>query len=207
MLLAGATANAAKCNFQDDFVNVVSKVRTVQTKWEKLISGLGKAPEGPHEVQAADFSTRFEGGDAFLTIRISLEHYSTYETPQYELENAISIPGNSQLLILMSDGAILRLPVEKELSFDATFVAPGTASNTRFRKTDMNEYVRTTEATISYVLDENTTAQLRAQDATNMRVEAGDTYYDIDIRRKSLGDMAAAIECLQQARAEDGAAQ
>ena len=70
----------------------------------------------------------------------------------------------------------------------------------------MNEYVKTAEAAISYVMDENTTALLRAQDATNMRVEAGDTYYDIDIHKKSLGDVAAAIECLQQARAEDGAA-
>jgi hypothetical protein len=207
MLLAGATANAAKCKFQDSSYNAFTKMRTTQTKWESLTSAFGgKAPEGAHEVQSAAVSAKLEGHNAYLAIRIILEDYTKREPSPYELENAISIPENSQLLILMGDDTTLRLPVEKELSFDATFVPPGTPSSTRFRKTDMNEYVMTTEAAISYVMDENTTALLRAQDATNMRVEARDTYYDIDIHKKSLGDVAAAIECLQQARAENGAA-
>jgi len=205
MILTGTTANAAKCKFQDGSYNALTKVRTVQTKWEKLISGLGKSPEGPHEVQAAAVSAKLEGSNSYLAIRISLEDYSRREPPPYQLEDAIAIPESSQLLILMDDGAILRLPAKDEHSFDATFVPPGTASSTRFRKTDMNDYVKTTEAFISYVLDENTAAALRAQDATNMRVEAGDTYYDIDLQKKSRGDVAAAIECLQSAHAEDGA--
>ena len=208
MVLTGTTAGAAKCKFQDSSYNALTKVRTIQTKWESLTSAFGgKAPEGAHEVQSAAVSAKLEGHNAYLAIRIILEDYTRREPPPYQVENAISIPENSQLLILMGDGTILRLPAEKELSFDATFVPPGTASNTRFRKTDGNDYVKTTEAAISYVMDENTTALLRAQDATNMRVEAGDTYYDIDIHKKSLGDVSAAIECLQQARAEDGAAE
>jgi len=199
LILTSTTAGAAKCKFQDSSYNALTKVRTIQTKWESLTSAFGgKAPEGAHEVQSAAVSAKFEGNNAYLVIRIILEDYSKREPAPYQLENAISIPENSQLLVLMGDGTVLQLPTEKELSFDATFVPPGTASNTRFRRTDGNEYVKTTEAAISYLMDENTTALLRAQDVTNIRVEAGDTYYDIDIHKKSVGDVAEAIECLVQ---------
>jgi hypothetical protein len=211
MLLIGAPADAAKCKLEDESVNQFTRESSKSLKWKSLTSTMsnmfGKAPEGAHEVKAAAVSARFEGQNTYLAIRINLEESMYQEPPPYELENAISIPDGSQLLILMDDGAILRLPVEKAVSFDSTFTAPGVGSSTGFRKTSTQQYVKSTEAIVNYVLDESTTAALKAQDATNMRVEAGDTYYDIDIHKKSTGDVAETLECLQQSRGSEGAAE
>ena len=206
MLGAGETVNAASCKFQDDSVDKFTKVHSMWTRWEPLSSVMGsmfgKSSKGPHEVYEAYVSARFEGDNDYLIINIGVEDYIEMRPPPYELENAIVVPEDSQLLVLMADGAILHLPVASAHNFDANFLAPNYGSNS-----SKNDYWKFVDANISYKLDEQTITALSAQDATNMRIEAGDTYYDIDIHKKSTGDMAATLECLRQARAGEGAAE
>jgi len=132
-------------------------------------------------------------------MRILVENYIPDKPPRYELENAIAVPEGSHLLILMADGSIERLPVRKPYSFDSEFVPPNGPGNS-----SKNDYWKSTEANISYVLDEQMMTVLTGQDATNMRIEAGEDYYDIKIQKKSRGDMAEVIGCIQQAHASEG---
>jgi len=203
MLLATATANAAKCKYADDEVDKFTNVRTVQTKPKlvtSMMSAFGRAPKGPHAVYAGNVSSWFEGDDYFLTMRILVENYIPHEPPPYELENAIVVSEDSHLLILMADGSIERLPVRKQYGFDSQFLRPNADGNS-----SKNDFWKSTEAHISYVLDEPMMTVLTSQDATNMRIEAGDDYYDIEIQKKSRGDMAEVIGCIQQAHATEGA--
>lgn len=202
MLLVGATADAAKCKYADDSVDKFTNVRTVSTRSKLLTSMMsvfGKAPKGAHAVYAGNVSTWFEGDDYFLTMRILVETYIPHEPPPYELEDAIMVPEDSHLLILMADGSIARLPVREPYSVNATFLRPNADGNS-----SKNDFWKSTEAHISYVLDEEMMSVLTSQDATNMRIEAGDTYYDIGIQKKSRGDMAEVIGCIQQAHATEG---
>jgi hypothetical protein len=54
------------------------------------------------------------------------------------------------------------------------------------------------EHSVSYV-SSITIAALTRQGATNIRVEAADTQYDVAIHKKSFGDITKAIECIQAA--------
>jgi hypothetical protein len=202
MLLANGTVIAAKCKYEDDSVDKFTQVRTVSTRMKLLTSGMaafGKAPKGPHAVYAGNVYASVEGDDFYLTLRILLENYLDFEPPPYELEHAILVPEDSHLLVLMSDGEILRLPVRKPYSFDATFLRPNAGGNS-----SKNDFLKTAEAYISYVLDEETAAALTAQDVTNIRIEAGETYYDIELTKKSRGDIREVIDCIQQAHTTEG---
>lgn len=201
MLLVSTTANAAKCKFQDDSVDKFTKVHSMWTDWEPLVSTYSKPPEGPHEVYLAFVSAKFEGDDDYLIVSIAVDEFIPMKPPPYELKDAIVVPENSQLLILLADGTIVGLPVQGPHSYNAAFFPPGVGANT-----SKKEYWKNFYANITYTLDEETLAALTGQDATNIRIEAGDTYYDIDIHKKSMGDLTMTLECLQQARNRGGAA-
>jgi hypothetical protein len=149
-LLACAVAEAATCKFANGAVDRLTNEQAMSTKWDSLTSTMGnmfgKAPEGLHDVKAAAVSAWFKGDSAYLAIRINLEDHISMEPPPYELEGSIFIPGDSRLLILMDDGAILKLTTKTAARFDATFVPPGAASNTGFRKTDNNDFVKSNSA-------------------------------------------------------------
>ena len=164
-----------------------------------LRNGDGSALRENEKLRMWFSSTWFEGDDYFLTMRILVETYIPHEPPPYELEDAIMVPEDSHLLILMADGSIARLPVREPYSVNATFLRPNADGNS-----SKNDFWKSTEAHISYVLDEEMMSVLTSQDATNMRIEAGDTYYDIGIQKKSRGDMAEVIGCIQQAHATEG---
>jgi len=201
ILLTSATANAAKCKYEDDEVDKFTNVRTVQSKQKLLtsmMSAFGRAPKGPHAVYAGNVTAGFEGDDYFLEMRILVETYIPDKPPRYELENAIVVPEDSHLLILMADGNIERLPVSRAYSFNSEFVPPNGPGNS-----SKNDYWKSTEAHINYALDEHMMTVLTSQDATNMRIEAGEDYYDIKIQKKSRGDMAEVIGCVQQAHASE----
>ena len=113
--------------------------------------------------------------------------------PEYELLDAIVIPEGARLLVMMADETVVTLFSKNELRVNSKLLPPETGSNIT------SKFAIDTLAYIHYALDAESISALTSQNATNLRVEAVDKNYDIEIHKKSFGDLRKAIECIQGA--------
>jgi len=193
LLTANGTALAAKCKFQTDSTDKFTKVRTLQTRWDPLESFFNDFGKTSGTLLTSYVSAWHESGNSRLGVRIGLSSYSKRRPPDYELMDTVVIPEGARLLAMMADETVVTLFAKKEMRFNSKLVPPGTGSN------DTDEFAIDTYAYLYYPLDAETIAALTRQNATNLRVEAADKNYDIEIHKKSYGDLKKAIECIQRA--------
>jgi len=193
LLLANGTAHAAKCKFQTDSTDKFTKVRTLQTRWDPLESFFNDLGKTSGTTLTSYVSTWHKAGNTNLVIRIDLSRYSKRRPPDYELQDAIVIPEGARLMVMMADESVLVLYLKNEIRINSSAIPPETGTNIT------EKYVIDTTAYIHYPLDTETMTALTSQNATNLRVEAVDKNYDIEIHKKSFGDLKKAIECLQGA--------
>jgi len=193
LLLANGTAYAAKCKFQTDSTDKFTKVRTLQTRWDPLESFFNDLGKTSGTTLTSYVSTWHKAGNTNLVLRIGLSSYSKRMPPEYELLDAIVIPEGARLLVMMADESVLVLFTKNEMRVNSKAIPPETGTNIT------SKFTIDTEAVIHYALDAESISALTRQDATNLRVEAAETNYDIEIHKKSFGDLKKAIECLQGA--------
>jgi hypothetical protein len=193
ILFASGSAHAAKCKFSEDSVDKFTKVRTLSTRWDPLESFFGGLGKSPKTSLTSYVSARYAADSIYLAVRIGLSSYSKSRPPKYELQDAIVVPEGARLLAMMADESVVVLFSAHEVKVNSTAIPPETGSNIT------SEFAIDTEAVIRYVLDADTMKALTSQGATNLRVEAADTKYDIKVHKKSFGDLKKAIECIQEA--------
>ena len=193
ILFSSSAAFAAKCKFGEDSTDKFTKVRTLQTRWDPLESFFNDLGKTSGTTLTSYVSAWHQAGNTNLVIRIGLSSYSKRMPPDYELQDTVVIPEGARLMVMMADESVLVLFSKNELRINSKAIPPETGTNIT------SKFVIDTEAVIHYALDAESIAALTGQNATNLRVEAAETNYDIEIHKKSFGDLKKAIECLQGA--------
>jgi hypothetical protein len=193
VLFASSAVHAASCKFQHDSVDKFTKVRTLWTRWDPMESFFGDLGDRSMDTAAGFASAWYEADEISLRIKIELTGLSDLEPPSYELEDTIVVPEGARLLIMMADETIVTLFSAEEVRVNSAVTPPETGMNIT------SSFEIEAEADIRYALDGEAIAALTRQGATNIRVEAADTQYDVAIHKKSFGDITKAIECIQAA--------
>lgn len=192
-LFTSSAVHAAKCRFQHDSVDKFTKVRTLWTRWDPMESFFGDLGDTSMDTPAGFVSAWYETDEISLRVKIELKGFSDLEPPFYELEDRIVVPEGARLLVMMADETIVTLYSAREERVNSAVTPPETGMNIT------SSFEIEAEADIRYALDSEAIAALTRQGATNIRVEAADTQYDVAIHKKSFGDITKAIECIQAA--------
>lgn len=190
ILLASQSTIAASCKYEQDSIDKFTKVRTLVTKPNRL-TNMGSGFFGGF---VAYVSARSEGKLSSLSIQLKLFDDQEDMPEYYELEDKIIVPAGSTLLVMMADETIVELATEREVRADTSYDPPGTKTN------PSTFYATETAATIQYALNADAVLTLVAQNATNLRVHTTNSDYDIEISKKSRGDIRQAVMCLQQSQ-------
>ena len=182
--LAGGNVLAADCKFDTDETDKFTKVRTLVTRRNSLESFWGDTSKDKQK--DIYVSAYYHDGDQALNLQIMFTRYVDRMPPSYELRNAIVIPKDSPLLVMMADGSIVTLSSVNPINASASAIptAAGVSIDSG--------------ASIYYPLDDQLIAALSSQAATKIRVQAAETHYDFEIHEKSQDDIGNAIRCMQE---------
>lgn len=189
-MLASTGAGAADCKYETDSTDKFTKVRTLRTNWDSLMSwttGLGVEDYSDTYVSALS-KGKGESTNTYLSVRISAYKYSKYRPREYELENLIVVPDGARLLVMMDDESIVELQASRGETARSGYEGSGG---------DGGGYLIKTVIAVGYTLDQSTANLLTAQNATHIRVETADANHDVEIHKKSLGDIRQAVKCIQ----------
>jgi hypothetical protein len=182
--LASGNVSAADCKFDTDETDKFTKVRTLATRRNSLESFWGDS--SVDKQKNIYVSAYYHDGDLALNLQIMFTRYVDRMPPSYELRDAIVIPKDSPLLVMMADGSIVTLNSFYPINANATAMYTSTRVSVD------------SGASIFYPLDDQLIAALSSQAATKIRVQAAGTHYDFEIDEKSQYDIGNAIRCLQE---------
>ena len=182
--LASGSVAAADCKFATDETDKFTKVRTLVTQRNSLESFWGDSSKDKQK--DIYVSAYYHDGDQALNLQIAFTRYVDRMPPGYELRNAIVIPKDSPVLVMMADGSIVTLNSVNPVN--ATARATRTATRVSVDS----------GASLYYPLDDELITALTSQRAAKIRVQAAETHYDFEIHEKSQDDIGNAIRCLQE---------
>ncbi len=187
-----ATANAADCKFEENRVDKFTKVKIVQTKWERLSS-----LPGFFAASSAHASVRVKDDETYLGIKLMMKEGDEFRPRPYQLRNRISIAQGASLLLMMADGSIVELQTPAGASLDATIQVTTDTDNKPY-------YSIESAGNLEYTLDEESIAALSKQDVTYMRIAGVEKYTDVysehidfEIREKMFGSIRSALQCAE----------
>ena len=189
LLAASATVQAADCEYAMYSVDKFTKEKTFATKWDQLDSW--SKGFGWDDYFTGSVSALFTNGESYLQVQLADYRSSKYKPRAYELENAIVVSEGARLAVMMADETIVVLRANSEVRAKSSVQNPNTESNPG------GEYEISTIANIAFVLNESNANALIAQNATHIRVEATEKNYDVEIHKKSLGNIKQAIKCIR----------
>ena len=173
-------AQAAECKYAENSVDKFTKATVVITEWEQLTHWMREVRrEMTGYVSASSYD-----GEKYLRIKIEYVRDLATSAKQDAPGSAISVPEGGELMIAMSDGAVLKLPASKA-------VDGHTVSD------DPHPDWLTTIAAIDYELDASTADALTTQSAKAVRVMTDSGHYDVKIHKRNADDIKKAIECVQ----------
>ena len=172
---------AAECKYAENSVDKSTRAMIIITKWEQLTHWMREV----RREMTAYVSASSYGGEKYLRLRIEYVRSPTTAAKQDPPGNAISISEGGELMIAMSDGAVLKLPASKAV-----------VGNTIHD--DPHPRWLTTKATIMYELDADTADALTAQSAKAVRVMTDSGHHDVRIHKSNVDDIRRAIECVQE---------
>jgi len=177
--LAGAV-QAADCKYAENSIDKITSARIVTTKPVQLTHWMR---ELRREMTAFVAASSYGGGE-FLRLNIEYVRDRATEAKRQAGANAIVIPQGAELMIAMSDGAVLKLQASKAVAGDTT-------------NDDPHPDWFTTRATIDYAMDASSVDALAAQGAKALRVMTDTGHYDVKIHKSNVDDIRKAIECVR----------
>ena len=173
-------SHAADCSFEIDSVDKFTKVQTRQTWWDSL-GRLNQEMFGDTQGYVAGLAVDDE---RFLGFKLTFEWSKKKEPTPYELDTAIVVPAGSPLLVLLEDESVVELLA---------------GSNAEVRSEygyESGKYRVETTAIVRYVLTDEAAGALVAQKATDVRLVYRGGQYDMEIGKKSKGDIRQAVRCV-----------
>jgi len=175
------TVQADKCNYADSSVDKINQAEVVVTERVQLTHWMR---ELRREMTAYVAASTY-GDKTYLQIGIEYVRDRATEAKRPAGIDAISVASGAELMIAMSDGAVLKLPAAKT-------VVGNTAND------DPHPDWFTTRATIAYDLDDSMADALTAQGAKALRVMTDSGHYDVKIHKSNVDDIRKVIRCIRQ---------
>lgn len=177
-LLSLAAANAAECKFEVQSVDTVTNAKVIKTEPEQLTHWFREE----RRTITAFMSVRSDDGTMSLQVRVEYVR-PVPVSAEAAAKNPLIILAGGELLIAMSDGAVLQLPALHSLEGKTL-------------EDDPHPGWRTTIATIDYELSEDTADALMAQNAKALRVMTDSAYHDVKIHKTNTDAIRRAVECI-----------
>jgi hypothetical protein len=179
-LLSLAAANAAECKFEVQSVDTVTNAKVIKTEPEQLTHWFREL----RRTITAFVSVHSDDGTRSLQLRVEYVRPIPVSA-EAAVKNPLIILAGDELLIAMSDGAVLQLP--------ALYSLEG-----KMLKDDPHPGWLTTIATIYYELSEDTADALMAQNAKALRITTDSAYHDVKIHKTNTDAIRRAVECIWQ---------
>ena len=173
-------SRAADCSFEVDSVDKFTKVQTRQTWWDSL-GRLNQEMFGDTQGYVAGLAIDEE---RFLSFKLTFKWSKKKEPTPYELHTAIVVPAGSPLLVLLEDESVIEL------------LAGSSAEVRSDYGYESGKYRVETTAIVHYVLTDEAADALVAQKATDVRLVYQGGQYDMEIGKKSKGDIRQAVRCV-----------
>ena len=179
LLFSSSGANAAKCKFQTDTVNVSSGEKIRWTKWDTFTLRIDK----DHYVLLSGIS---EGDRRFLGLRPHVRKLQPDRPTKTDLDSALVIPEAGKLSILLSDDSVLELHTDK-----------GTIGDSDFELFKSGKYSLNTDAIIKYSLNSYTMKTMAAQRIKQLKLETVDGNIDFEFGGKGSSKHKEKLACIQ----------
>jgi len=189
-LLTAPSALAAKCSYATNTKDKFTKETTVQTDWNSLHGLFDFSSDSDFTMSISAYAPNDE---QYLIVKISAMKFSDTEPRAYELEDLIVVSEGASLMVMMKDESVVELFSSQRRSARTHVLKPNAGSNIT------DNYVIDYDIDARYVLDAESAEALSAQDATHIRVVSDNKNYDIEIHKRSVGDIRNAVGCIQQA--------
>ncbi len=178
-LLASTVADAAKCKFQTDTVNVSTGEKILWTKWAPFRSNWMRAHGG---VLSSAIS---EGDRKYLGLRLHLTKTLEFRPTKDDLDSALVIPAASMLSIALADRSILELYTEFKIIGDSYFTL-----------LDSGDYAITTNAVVKYSLNDYTIKALTAQRINLIRLQTADSDINFEFGKTGSNKLKDILSCI-----------
>lgn len=184
LLLVCATANAAKCKFETDTTNALTGEKVQWTKWEdfKLIN-----------TQIGYMAAVAEGDRKYLALQVLSFNYRPDRPTKEDLDNAVVIPAESKIMLLLTDESVVELQTDEEVIGDTEIHAPGTWHN----DTRSGDYLLKTYTVVKYPLSTETLAALTANGVNTLRQTTSEGDQDYTISENRADTIQEALACVQ----------
>jgi hypothetical protein len=181
---------AAECRYEEDKIDTFTKQQVRLTKPTYLT---GQSSNPRISIAASKVGPKHE-----LLLELLVSRYSAEMTPVQLRDDAIVIPAGANLLVLLADETVVKLPASTERTFNARYLPPNAESNS-----GSSQHRALAVADIAYDLDAAAIAALSAQDAVALRVEVADSVFDIaernhdiTLRKKFQSRLRDMVSCL-----------
>ncbi len=189
LLLAWATATAAKCKYETDTTNIFTEEKVRWTKWDDFSF---------FNTQGGYIAAVAEGDRRYLAIQVVTRQDVPVRPTKEDLDTQVVIPAGSKLLVLLADGSVVELQTEVEVIGDSEIHAPGTWYNDNDSTMGFgDDYMIRTYAVIKYPLDETALAALTTQGVTTLRQTSSSGDKDYKISEKRVDRIQLALACVQ----------
>jgi len=179
ILFASAGANAAKCKFQTETLNVFTGEKIRWTKWDTFTLRIDK----DHYVLLSGIS---EGDRRFLGLRPHVSKLQPDRPTKADLDSAVVIPDAGKLSILLSDDSVLELHTDK-----------GTIGDSDFELFKSGKYSLNTDAIIKYSLNSYTMKTMAAQRIKQLKLATVDGNIDFEFGGKGSSKHKEKLACIQ----------
>ncbi len=186
MLSLIPTAKASECNYDKNEIDLFTKERLVTTEWAGFASYYNLGPEAIF----ASVSAIKEGTQNYLALRVQITVTLGYDLDDDDLRAFLLFPEAANLLVLMADGSTVNLHAQKEIT--ATTRSTAVHSKRYAGAPYKIRYAVKSNAIVRYALDADTSAALRDQESTHVRMSTTDKDYEFSVH----GHIRRAISCL-----------
>ena len=186
VLSTAPTAHASECEYEKNEIDLFTKERLVTTEW----AGFSSFYNTGMEAIFASVSAITEGDQDYLALRVQITVTLGYDLDDDDLRAFLLFPEGANLLVLMADGSTVNLHAQKEIT--ATTRSTAIHSKRYAGAPYRIRFAVKSNAIVRYPSDAETSAALRGQDSTHVRMSTTDKDYEFSVH----GHIRRAISCL-----------
>ena len=186
MLSSISIANASECEYDKNEIDLFTKEKLVTTEWARFSGFYNTGIEAIF----ASVSAITEGNQDYLALRVQITVTLGYDLDDDDLRAFLLFPEGANLLVLMADGSTVDLHAQKEIT--ATTRSKAVHSKRYAGAPYKIRYAVKSNAIVRYPLDADSSAALRDQESTHVRMSATDKDYEFSVH----GHIRRAISCL-----------
>jgi hypothetical protein len=203
LLAASIDVDAASCKFKQNEIDDFTQQRLIKVDWVDMTSWTSsKFKRTIGDRKDIEIAAESAGGRSLLKFRLRLSNAVRNRPYERDLYNALYVPADANLEIVMADESIIELMVDEAVH------------GTNRAKHDNGWWVVTSKFTVRYPVDDALAKRLADENIVYLRVAARSHKYDFvteqgtiefNINKKAQHAFKNVFGCLRQAHAKDRA--